>query len=370
MKVGILTFHRSDNYGSALQACALKYYINGIEGYDCKVIDYQPAVQKEFYSVYLKPTSIKNIVKNFRAFLYRTLLKDRKRGFESFQQGFLDGGISSITDEKVIEKELEKYDIIVCGSDQIWNPHSFDFSMEYFAPTYSGKKIAYAPSSKKAIVDDYSNPTLVGDAIRSFSHLSVRERNGKELIKQLTGRDAKVVLDPTLLLDQEDYLQFESEYKPDEPYIFFYSIDYNPQVVKMVELISKMTKLQVIVIFSSNKTFSVVKSSFKLTKHSAPGDFLSLIKNADLVLTNSFHGTAFSVIYRKRFFALKPVVDGNLFVDVRINELLENIHLEDRYLSYGEITGSIIDQPINFDETLILQKRKESMDYLINALDH
>lgn len=305
MDSAILTFHGADNYGSVLQAYALKKFITSI--CNCEIVNYIPTHQKELYAVYLPMRSIKNFIKNIRAFVFRKLLNDRKISFSNFRRDVL--GIindEEIEDIKELNEYLKRFDAVICGSDQIWNPKSIDFSEEYFLPHYNGKKIAYAPSFGNAKAVDFGNRAeYISQKIRDFDFISVRESSGLDILSDLgIKKDANVVLDPTLLLNAEQWdvlLSHEGKIESvEEKYIFFYSIDYNQEAIDMVDRISHLSGLPVKIIFSTNKTYKVMHK-FHLVKETSPIDFLKMIKNAELVLSTSFHGVAFSTIYRKSF---------------------------------------------------------------------
>ena len=371
MNIGILTFHTADNYGSVLQAYALKTFVEKIEGVDkCELINYLPPNQEELYAIYLPLKSLKNIIKNMRAFCFRGLLEDRKNAFNTFRKNRLCiDGIPGKFDKKE-ERCLKAYDIVIVGSDQIWNPRSVDFSMFYFVPEFSGKKIAYAPSFGNGTLLDFEKKGLIketGDALQSFHSIAVREQTGISIIEQLSGKTAQIVVDPTLLiLDEWENLAASCDEK--EKYIFFYAIDYNPQAIKMVQQISRKTGLPVKVIFSSNKTYRILSTGFQLVKKTSPEYFLSLVKNAELILSSSFHGTAFSLIFKKKFYALEASRKGTLYKDQRIHSLLSRINLEDRIITIEDIDHKDFLAEIVYDSSQLTDIIEESKRYLIDAI--
>lgn len=371
MKIGILTFHNADNYGSVLQAYALKSFVEKIDGVDkCELINYLPPNQEDLYAVYLPFKSIKNIIKNLRAFCFRKLLLNRKKAFNSFRVNKLciTGNPNKYSGKE--DRCLKEYDAVIVGSDQIWNPRSVDFSMFYFVPEFEGKKIAYAPSFGNSTLIDFEKKGMIDeirDAMKSFYSISVREKNGISIVEQLYGRTVKTVVDPTLLL-LDEWESLASSCGENENYIFFYAIDYNSQAIEMVRKISHKTGLPVKVIFSTNKTYRTLLKGFHLIKQTAPEDFLALVKNAQLVLSSSFHGTAFSLIFKKRFYALEASRNGMTYKDQRIHSLLSRIKLEDRIITVEDIDSKDLLADIVYDPTLLSDVVEESKRYLIDAI--
>ncbi len=366
MKIGILTFHKSENYGSAFQAYALCRALNIINSENSiEIIDYQNEAQRELYRTFRPFNSPKNTAKNIRSLLNISQLNRRSAAFQDFQR-LLPLSKKSYNSDSELSEAYKDYDLLICGSDQIWNPQSLDFSMAYFGVGFKCKKVSYAPSIRDAGIESFEPYREdVSDALAEFKRVSLREKSSIPVLKELCSKRIRTVCDPTLLLTYEEYDKICSQNKPKGKYIFYYSIDYNEQSVEMVKRISEKLNLPVYIIFSSNKTYSVYFKGFKLVKKNAPGDFISLIKNASLVLSTSFHGVAFSVIYRKPFFALKT----RGYTDARINCLLEQINLEDRYIDYGDYMNSDFGEPVNYSEEAIEKLKNDSLDYLKECLN-
>ncbi len=371
MNIGILTFHNADNYGSVLQAYALKSYVEGIEGVSkCEIVNYIPPNQEDLYAIYLPFNSVKNIIKNIRSFWFRRLLKDRKSTFKQFRINRLhvNDKMGRFTSEK--EVNLVQFDTMIVGSDQIWNPRSIDFSMQYYLPDFKGKKIAYAPSFGNGEVKDFSDKNVqieVGDALRDFDAISVREETGISIVEKLSGEKAITVVDPTLLL-KDKWNDIASKCGEGEEYIFFYAIDYNHEAIEMVQKISQKTGLPVKVIFSTNKTYRVLGKGFELVKDTAPEDFLGLVKNAKIVLSSSFHGTAFGVIFHKNIFALEAHRNGAIYKDQRIHNLLSKLKLENRIIRMDDIDKTDFLENISFDDKLFDEVVYSSEKFLLDAI--
>lgn len=374
MKRGILTFHNSDNYGSVLQAYALKSYVKQIFPNDeCEIVNYVAPNQNNLYALYLKNNSIKNIIKNIRAFLFSKLLKKRIYEFDVFRKNYLGISKEKIEQSNTLRDYLQDFNMMICGSDQIWNPLSLDFSEEYFVPKYKGVKVAYAPSfgnGREADLDRVDRMALRKD-LQDFRAVSVRENSGKELLKSLGyEKEVNLVLDPTLLLKKQEWEKIIENKGGNEPYIFFYSINYNPEAINMVKHISKLTGLEVRIMFSTNKTYQALGKGFKLVSETNPLDFLRLVRDAKLVLSNSFHGVAFSTIFRKDFFALEVNRNGEIYKDERIHNLLETFNIGERIIRKEDIDRINWEkiESVNYNEAIISNEIGKSQEYIISNL--
>lgn len=372
MKIGILTFHNADNYGSVLQSYALKTFVeNNINESECEIINFVPPNQKELYALYLPCKNIKNLIKNIRAFIFSKLLKSRIKEFSAFREKYLNVRINSELDNSNIRTYLNEFDVIICGSDQIWNPRSQDFSIEYFLPRYTGKKISYAPSFGNGCVDDFRgkyDKNIIKEYIENFDALSVREYAGIQMFKDLeVKKDVKVVLDPTLLIKENQWNSI-AEKKQEGDYIFFYSIDYRKEAIEMVKEISKKTGLEVRIMFSTNKTYSALGNGFKLIKDTSPSQFLAMVRDAKIVLSTSFHGLAFSVIYRKNFYALETKRENGYYVDERIHTLMKTIEISNRIIRKDKIQEINFNEPVIYNEIAINNASQEASRYIISNI--
>lgn len=372
-KVGILTFHASHNYGSVLQAYALQSVIKSNCKCDCEIINFITDRQKEMYSIFYSISSVKDVLRNIRVRLYK--YKVRKERFENFDK-FINNNLP--LSEKIyknleeLNKDINKYNTLVCGSDQIWNLTIKDFDYSYFLP-FKGdfKKISYAPScGGDDIFKNILENQQVKNCINDFSNLSVRENIAKDMLKQVTDKDIEVVLDPTLLVKKEEWDKLCSSKAIEEDYIFFYSIDYNDDVVKMVKEISERLKLPVYILFNTSAGYKKSLINFKFAKDESPEDFISLVKNAKLVLSNSFHGTVFSIIYRKAFYILRGTYDNKVNTDDRLTTLLNKFNIKDREININTLRDKTISCDIDYSENekYINCEIEKSIDYLRNSI--
>lgn len=341
-KIGIITFHASHNCGSFLQAYALQKFLKN-NNLDAEIIDFSNEGQRKLYDITYKNNSLKNFIKNIILFPRRRILKNTHKNYEKFIHKNL-----KLSKEKFLKlqemKEYEfDYDIFICGSDQIWNVTIVDFDDAYFLPFISDKKkIAYAPSFGARKMSKYlleNELEKYKRYLNEFSLITIRENNGKEWLKEMIKKDVPVVLDPTLLLSREDYKEIEDCYDQNiiGKYIFYYSPSYNPEINELVKKISRKYNLKVIAWNPKSYYLKFMNfTNFYLPKKQNPGVYLSLIRDAELVITTSFHGTIFSTIYNKKFWVIK---NGEMFGDDdRVKTLINELSIEDRLI------------PIQFDE--------------------
>lgn len=290
--IATITFHASHNYGSVLQAYALAKVMEN-EGYNVKIINYRSKQQKNCYTLYKRYRGAKGALRNLYQRLISGKLKRRYKGFEQFINNVLPV-TEEVNDEREMKKYASAFDFYVCGSDQIWNPACQDFSSVYYLDFVDGKKrIAYAPSLGKGEFDD-EHKALIKNLLENIDDISVRERQGKALIEGLTDKSVELVCDPVILLGKQGWEKVIPERKIKTPYMFVYFLENNHGDRSYIRLIAKTLGLKVVILNEN------IKDIFKnyIKKYDAlPLEFVSLIKNASFVYTNSFHATAFSTMF-------------------------------------------------------------------------
>ena len=371
-KIGIVTFSRAHNYGSILQAYALQKYISKNYPYECEIIDFSNKNQKEMYSIFKSNNSLKNIVKNIIGLVTFPLMKREFNDFENF----IDNNL--VFSEKKYKSSTEMvelnniYDIFISGSDQVWNIKCKDADDVYFLNFVKDKKkIAYAPSfGAQDLSKCSSNPEKYSNYLKDFNCLSIRENNGKKWIKNLTGIDVPVLIDPTMFYSKEDWYPLMSKPLIKKPYILYYSFHFTQEVNKAVKRISQKLGLPVIVLSAHAWVYNLCSLyGFSLAKHSSPAEFLRLINDAEIVLSNSFHGTVFSAIYEKNFWFLYGSIQDS--TDDRALTLVKQIGIEDRILKLEDIDNcdfSILPDYAEVKKKLAFL-RKEAFDYLDDSIN-
>lgn len=362
-KIGIITFHAAHNYGSVLQAYALQKILTKM-GLMCEIIDFRTERQKDQYRPLTKRKGCKYFLKNCYFLLNYRNRKDKYNKFETFIADRLCKSKREYSSLNELYSEEDQYDYYISGSDQIWNTAPNDANMAYFLPfVKSGKKIAYAPSFGQ--IGDIKNKNEIANYLSKYDYISVREEYGQNLINKLIGRCADIVLDPTLLMDKDDWERLvDSKPLIDGDYIFFYTLFASSDIIKTVKKISKDLKLPVVISNISNQ-YEIFNSFIKKT-NCGPEDFLNLIKNAKLVCATSFHGTVFSVLLHKPFIALNGMNDN------RISTLLRMMRLTDMGISIpcNNINyNNIFNVDYNMVDDILYQERMKSLNYLKKALD-
>lgn len=311
MKIGILTFHRANNHGAVLQCYALQTYIASL-GLDVEVIDYrQPAIERAYNTINLKllcgkilhPIDFIRYIKNFP----NRIIRNYK--FKKFRNNSLH------LSPAYTGKGMLYYDIVFHGSDQIWNPKLTGGKLDsvylgFYRLKDYGKKIAYAVSFEdKHISEDEAATYKAG--IRNFDAISLREPSLGKILSPLTDKKIKFVVDPTLLLSRSDYDRIAEDVYEKENYVLVYTVGPASLALKIAYRIASERNLKVINITNKNIT---------------PNSFVGYFKHASFVVSVSFHGTVFSLLYNKSFYT---VATGKTS-DVRYYDLLGGLRLKSR----------------------------------------
>ncbi|MBQ8182243.1 MAG: polysaccharide pyruvyl transferase family protein [Ruminococcus sp.] len=311
-KAGILTFHESRNYGAVLQGYALQQKMSEIFG-EMDIIDYQnPEIEKvvKLWSMKGKgPKAFMRAVPGF-AFRYR-----KKMAFDSYMNKYMSR--SAKADRQNIAKVCAKYDVLITGSDQVWNTQITGNDKTYFLDfaNPNQKRVAYAASfgDKKMELDD-----SYAKLLKKFDLITLRESIMLDEVKEASGKDVHLCCDPTLLISPEQWREHASKRLTDKKYVFLFVIDECPELTAYAHKVAKEKNLTLI----SNK------NDMSFLKNPRPNDFLSWVLNAEYVVTNSFHGTVFSLLFRKKFVSHTFTASGT--PKKRIAELLKTVGLEHR----------------------------------------
>ena len=373
-KVGIVTFHASYNCGSILQGMALQTILKDRIGVNPEIIDFSNKNQKALYSVLYKKLTLKNIVKNMLCIPGYKHIKQHYEDYENYIRThfILSEGSYENTDELIgIEKN---YDALICGSDQIWNVNCDDGDDAYFLSFAKNiKKVAYAPSLGAVNIANTPIEQKYRDFLMDFSALSVREENGKAWLESLTKRNVDLLLDPTLLLDKADWEKFiePCDEIPSGQFIFYYAFSFSQENNRAVAKLARELQMPVIIIESKQwyiKGLSRYKE-FHLTTHSSPNYFLNMMKNAACVITTSFHGSAFSTIFGKKFLYIKGEKHDKQ--DDRTEGLLRRLRLLRRHVTVDQISKERLLEDIEYDSvhTKIKELKKGSIAYLDKNLN-
>lgn len=376
-KIGIITFHASHNCGSFLQSYALQRFLIK-KGYPNEIINFSNSGQQELYRAIPKITGVKSFIKNIILLPHHEILHRTFNEYESFINQNLILSSKTFHSDSELQKATLPYRTYISGSDQIWNITIADSDSAYFLDfVQNGKKIAYAPSLGAKSISQYASPADYEKYMKlllNYDVLSIREKNGQKWLQNMLKKDIPIVLDPTLLLNAKDYQDIERPYddtiKHYGPYIFYYSSNYDPKITSLVKKIAKKYRLKVIA--WSPKSFYARGMNFQgfyLQKIQNPGVYLSLIRDSVLTITDSFHGTVFSTIYRKPFWIIKA--GGLLGNDDRAKTLLEQLKIMDRLIPLEfDPTFNYMQEP-NYSsyERSLVKLQSDSTKFLLEAIN-
>lgn len=368
--IGIITFHDANNCGSILQAYALQYTLEKKIGKKSEIINFSNAEQKNMYALFRKVHKINDLLSNIATIVFYPKFKRHYIDYQNFKKEHYCLSQKSYTSSQELQS-MDKYFCLIAGSDQVWNLNCPDADDVYFLSFNEDvKKIAYAPSFGANNPNEYSsNPEKYKSYLKSFDWLSVRENNGKKWIKEATGRDIPVLLDPTLLLDKTEWDSVCEKDYPKTDYIFYYAFNYSDENNRLVKEIAQKYNMPVYILDIKSWVKAAAKYGIKITDRSGPGFFLTYIKHAKMVFTTSFHGTVFSVIFKKKFWFFDSAIHNP--DDDRVYTLLEQLNLRHRLIKTDNCSDINIMEEINFDDCYSrLEKLKEtSIAWLKNAIN-
>lgn len=361
MKIGILTYHQADNYGAALQVFALQQVMTKLNC-ECEVINYySKAIQDQYtYKKFERHANLWNVLKfNINQYLHRK----KHKNFELFRENICLS--KPYTIENIKDSNL-LYDAFITGSDQVWNynVNKSDFTFLLNFVDDSTKKNSYAASFgvssiPNELIKEYR--TLLS----AINHISVREQQGRDLIKNLIDRDCEVVLDPVLLLNMEQWSKFIKEPK-DSKYVLIYQLYKSRSLLDFARKLAKKKHCKLVIVSQSLYGAYYGFPRMKNKSNVGPYDFLSLLLGASYIVTNSFHGTAFAITFHKEFYV--EYISGGHDVNSRFDSLLRMFNLTERKIIDTKINN--IDLRIDYDvvEKLLSKKRKQSLAYLKNMI--
>ena len=331
MKTGLLTFYHIHHYGAMLQAYATERAVASL-GSECEIIDYYV---NQDNTLFQRPTGLGSAAHDAHTALHYGPLKARYERFEAFSRENLNiSGRRYQSLEELRQAELP-YDVLLSGSDQIWNPKIFPdgrFDPVFFGAFSHKRKIAYAPSFGIPRIPDGMEEEL-RTYLESFSHLSVRERQGQGIVRDITGKDVPVVLDPTLLLERTDWAAAARDGGAGRGYILCYCISRPDALAPYIRRLAEETGLPVVQLCGVRQK---VHPKARCILSAGPAEFLGLFRDAAYVCTNSFHGTVFSVQFQKPFFTAVAPAEMAAPESSRTFSLLSRLGLGERIIGKGD----------------------------------
>lgn len=351
-KIATLTFHRAINYGAILQTYALQKSLEKL-GCDTEVLDYR----SDFLENLHNPHNISKY-KSFLHYCYSVLKnrvkKDNRKAFREFSESYLK--ISEKYSKSNIKNAADEYKAVIVGSDQVWNYNCTDFDKTYFLDFLSDKKQKYSYAASIGVkLEDGKICGEYKSLLSDFSVLSVREEQARMELNKLD-LFSQTSLDPTLLLSGDEWRKIAVKPKGNfKKYVLVYVITPTKSIFDIAKKLSRKYGMEIIYIneFLFNK-FGV-KNKSRIT----PNEWLWLFDNADFIVTNSFHGTAFSVNLKKQFYVEPLPVKTN--VNSRIYDFLNILNLNDRIITTPE---RLEYKPLKYDGISFEECKRQSFELL------
>ena len=356
MRIGLLTVHVGSNFGSVLQAVATAKILSEM-GNEVEVINYIPP--RMTISGFIKKR--KSLMNKIKAVLGLPIMGLNKYIYG----GFLKKNVAltkPFYNKEAIAQQC-RYDAYIVGSDQVWNSvHNDGIDLTYYLNFESpGKHIAFSSSfgRDKLPQDEF---TTVKNLLKTFSYISTRENSGVKILSKMGFDNAIQTIDPTFLLSKNEWGCYASNRLIVEPYLLIYTpynILDNTVIHEAAKTIADERKLKIV---TFGWDFRKDKQVDKTMLFASPADFLSLMQHAEYVITNSFHGTAFSIILNRQFIVFPP----SHFV-VRIQSILEFVDLNDRLVSTQENIKILLESPIEYAP--VNEKVKSAKELALKFLD-
>lgn len=358
-RVGIVTFHTALNYGAILQTYALQKFLekNGIEN---EIIDYDCPFIKKCYSPFF--ISNKKILNSLvRGLLFRGKINKKRKNFNSFIKKYLKLS-NYYSNENQIKKDIDNYKYFISGSDQVWSPISANFDNFYFLPfAKDSQKYSYAASLGTSTLTDEEKKELKV-RLKGFSTISVREESAKKLLKEITNNDQiDVHIDPTLLLSKNDWREMTDKKEIVDRYLLIFNVE---KPINDVEFAKKIANEKNLKIKYINDRTLFKDKNIEYIEAPSPNKFINLFANADVIVTNSFHGTVFSIIFEKDFYV---ELNNKKARNIRSESLMEKLNIKNREIKSVDIFKS---EEINWEivNNILDKERKKSQKY-INAIN-
>lgn len=367
-KIALFTCHEDPNYGSMLQAYALAAAIISL-GYKAEYITYRD------YPLRSWPVRLaKRIVKamglktsqNEFSFFETPAFASTMNAFRRFHDAYIPSSQKVFYSNTIQGPDvLNEYDNFIVGSDQTWSPHLYSERRPYFLDFANlPKRNAYAPSmGTTTIPDDYKQ--LLQQKLSTFNHISCREQTNCRMLSSLLGREVSHVLDPTLLLTPKEWNKVCVAPKIDGEYILAYILGEKDSIISFAEQLGKAQNMPVYYIVTRPKHLNHPHALTGV----GPDDFVGLVKHAEYVVTDSFHGCLFCINYNRQFYTFSKRDGANNFQDnIRILEFLQSLHLEKRFM---DDNNARLQEDVDYEKVnpQLNIMRSRSFEYLSQCLE-
>ena len=378
MKIGIITILKVGNYGAELQAYATQAVLKSL-GYDAEIIDYLFYKNPDFKPEKSSKPSFQHPLKvSIKEFLYPIIVKiriglskakpnERNSRFEQFHKDHTSTS-PTFRNYKELQLNCPEYDVYLTGSDQVWNPGIYSSLEPYllsFAPRYA-RRIAYASSFGVNVIPQVACD-FYASRLKKYAAIGVREENAVHMIKGLTGQDATWVLDPTLLLSKEQWLEVANPVAgfTNDEFVLVYELTSCSYIMHLAHRIAAKRSMRIIRICKDAAPVEKDGNILNITD-AGPAEFLWLFNKASVIITNSFHGTAFAINFNKEFYT---VVSAHKKNNSRQQSLLSMFDLSDRLVPEGAPVSDFSSPDFTLVNQIMTQKRLESVNFLTTAIN-
>lgn len=378
--VAILTkFYKNYNYGGMLQGYALHRVIEEM-GKSCNIVSYDVAQNPnpvysnllQQFKQYGASAAVNKVVEKAVGklkFFIRNPLRQRKELFNDFMKD-VDADTELYADA-FLDKLNDEYTVFVSGSDQIWNPNAVrNLYLQKFVAE-NKRKVAYAASMGRNVLSEYEADKLI-PFIKRFDFIGVREKTAKRILENYSIDNINIVIDPTLLLSASQWDTIAAPRAVKQKYALFYFFSDSFAIRRELENFCKEKNLIPVIIPYAKQEFNFGDGRGKCIRlnHVGPREFISAIKYADYVFTDSFHGAVFSIIHHKQFVVFERNKAGHVSMNSRLYDLLDLFDLSDRLVGLDKIKDVWNMKDIDYIALdIILNELKcQSLEYLRNAL--
>lgn len=386
LKIYTLNYYYGNNYGAVLEAYALQKSLE-IMGYQTSCINYKhnehfaqklmrrirwALMRPKMFFHYINVILNKNLNNNYNTKHY---IRSDQSSFSIFRSKYLKIDIRNCRSSKDLDSKLDNVKACICGSDVIWAKGDNSLDIDAYFLNWgrqSMKRVAYAPSWGTDSIDSLNKDTRnkIAYCLSKFDYVSVREKSGIDICNKLGREDAQWMPDPTLLLTMKDWnCVADPNTLNTAPYLLHYFVPYNQSLApeSIIKTVSQRLSINVVIIPD------ISKQDLTQEVWPSPSRWISYIRDSDFIVTNSFHGVVFSIVFHRPFvFTLLEGKDAPK--NERLFSLLEKFNISERIVpEYSEeLVLNIINTPINWDEvdSIISGWRKEGLDFLKDALDN
>lgn len=384
-KIALVTCYFQPNYGSQLQAYATQMAFDklGLENETINIEGIKSEINKRKMKYFLSKIFDKNTILDKMATVRKVVAKKRIPGlaenlsirnkkFKEFEGLFR---VSEIFDSiaSIGEKAESKYSAVVVGSDQLWLPSNI--TADYYTLNFVPKNICKIALATSFGVSELprKQAKMASHFLKRIDYVSVREDSGKKLIQRLTDRDVPVVCDPTLLFNSIEWNQISSKERFfDEKYIFVYFLGNNPEQRAYVKKVKELTGYKIVQLQHCDEYIKSDETFPDYTPYNVgPAEFIQLIRDAELVFTDSFHCSVFSILNMKKFYTFRRYNnDSSVSTNGRLYSLLNKVDLSSRLLTANEDPSIALKQEIDYSAVnkKVEDLRKFTWEWLTNSL--